>query len=194
MSLPEDIQGTWSSGTFLKTSSPETLLIQFVECDTGISGHALADKMTSVISLLGLDLQNLRGQGYDGAGNVSGKKNGAATIISFLYPLAAYNHCASQMLNLAVMKGLDVPCVRSMIGVVNNERNLNTMLSCSLLEQSVTSSATTEKNFADWTLVMIFLCTWSPSISLTWFRISADVHLLVLWPYDPSKLYPQKLS
>ena len=42
----------------LRYVHPETLLIQedliqFVECDTGITGGALADKMTSVISSLG---------------------------------------------------------------------------------------------------------------------------------------------
>ena len=79
----------------------------------------LADKMTSVISLLGLDLQNLRGQGYDGAGNTSGKMNVAAAIISSSYPLAVYHHCASHMLNLPVVKSLDVPCVCNIIGVVN---------------------------------------------------------------------------
>ena len=46
----------------LRYVHPETLLIhedliQFVECDTDIMGRALADKMTSVISSLGLDLQ-----------------------------------------------------------------------------------------------------------------------------------------
>ena len=45
---------------------PDTLqiredLIQFIECDTGITGRALADKMTDTISALGLNLQNLCG-------------------------------------------------------------------------------------------------------------------------------------
>ena len=52
-------------------------LIQF-ECDTGITGSMLADKITAAISAHGIDLHNLRGQSYDGAGNMSGKKNGAA--------------------------------------------------------------------------------------------------------------------
>ena len=94
-------------------------LIQFIECDTGITGRALADKITAAISVHDLDLHNLRGQGYDGAGNMSGKTKGAAAIISSTYPLAVYLHCASHCLNLAVVKSLDVPCIRNMIGVVN---------------------------------------------------------------------------
>ena len=50
---------------------------------------------------------------------MSGKTNGAAAIISASYPLAVYHHCASHMLNLAVVKSLEVPCVRNMIRVVN---------------------------------------------------------------------------
>ena len=108
----------------LRYIHPETLLIhkdfiQFVECDTGITGCALADKMTVVVRSQGLDLQNLCGQGYNGAGNMSGKTNGAAAIISYACPQAVYLHCAFHLLNLAVMKSLDVPCVCNMIGVVN---------------------------------------------------------------------------
>lgn len=103
---------------------PDTLqihedLIQFVECDTGVAEHALADEMIATISALGLNLQNLRCQGYDGAGNMSGKTNGAAAIISSSYHLALYLHCASHSLNLAVVKSLDILCVRNMIGVTN---------------------------------------------------------------------------
>ena len=93
--------------------------VQFIECDTGITGRALAEKMTSFIEAHGLDLHKLRGQGYDGAGNMSGKTNGAAAIISSDYPLAMYLHCASHTLNLAVVKSLDVQCVRNMIGIAN---------------------------------------------------------------------------
>ena len=72
--------------------------------------------MTSFIEAHGLDLHNLR---YDGAGNMSGKTNGGAAIISSRYPLAMYLHCSSHTLNLAVVKSLDVQSVRNMIGIVN---------------------------------------------------------------------------
>ena len=79
----------------------------------------LAQKISAFIESHGLDLNKLRGQGYDGVGNMSGKTNGAAAVISSDYPLAIYLHCASHTLNLAVVKSLDVQCVRNMIGVVN---------------------------------------------------------------------------
>ena len=75
--------------------------------------------MTSFLEEHGLDPNKLRGQGYDGAGNMSGKTNGAAAIISPDYPLTIYIHCASHTLNLAVVKTLEVQCVWNMIEVVN---------------------------------------------------------------------------
>ena len=57
-------------------------LIGFVECNTGISGHALANKITSNLQAISLDLSHLRGQTYDGAGNMAGSVNGTAALIS----------------------------------------------------------------------------------------------------------------
>ena len=94
-------------------------LVSFIECDSGITGRAIADKVISFLSTHGLDPTKLRGQAYDGAGNMAGKTKGAAALISSQYPLALYLHCASHSLNLAVVKSLDEACVRNMIGVVN---------------------------------------------------------------------------
>ena len=80
-----------------------------------ISGRDLADKITSSLQTYGLDLSNLRGQAYDGAGNMAGSVNGTAALITKDYPLALYLHCASHCLNLAVVSSLQV---RNMMGVV----------------------------------------------------------------------------
>ncbi len=48
-----------------------------------------------------------------------GKTNGAAALISVEYPLAHYLHCASQCLNLAVVKSLDETNIRNMMGVID---------------------------------------------------------------------------
>ena len=66
---------------------------EFLECvlwETGTSGQAIADKTKFAQEKLTLDLNDLRGQGYDGAGNMSGKYRGAAAIIQHDYPKALY--------------------------------------------------------------------------------------------------------
>ena len=92
--------------------------ISFIECDCGITGMALSNKILTSLSGYGLDLSKLRGQAYDGAGNMSGRLKGTASLISNSYPLALYLHCASHCLNLAVVKSLDERSIRNMIGIV----------------------------------------------------------------------------
>ena len=53
----------------LRYVDPETLLIRedfvdFLECDIGITGQQLADKITSSLQSYGLDLKHLHGQAY----------------------------------------------------------------------------------------------------------------------------------
>ena len=47
--------------------------IQFLECESGIFGQELHLKIVNAIWNLGLEISNLKGQGY-GAGNMAGKK------------------------------------------------------------------------------------------------------------------------
>ena len=93
--------------------------VGFLECDTGITGRFLADKILIFLHDCGLDPVKLRGQAYDGAGNMAGSVNGTSAIISSRYPLALYLHCASHNLNLAVVKSIQLTAVRNMMGIVD---------------------------------------------------------------------------
>lgn len=93
-------------------------LVDFIECQSGISGQALSDMILAKLGSYGLELSLMRGQCYDGAGNMSGINVGASTLITNKYPLALYLHCASHCLNLAVVSGLENTLVRNMMGVV----------------------------------------------------------------------------
>ena len=103
----------------LDTAHVREDLVGFIECDTGVTGCCLADKIIGALKNYGLDLSKLRGQAYDGAGNMAGPVRGAAALITTEYPLALHLHCASHTLNLAVVKSLQVTSVRNMMGVVN---------------------------------------------------------------------------
>ena len=94
-------------------------LVSFVECDTGVSGKGIANKLLSFLRIHSVVPLKLRGKAYDGAGSMSGKINGTASLIFREYPLTLYLNCASHCLNLAVVKSLDDNNVRSMMGVLN---------------------------------------------------------------------------
>jgi hypothetical protein len=69
---------------------------------------------------IGLNLNFLRGQEYDGAGNMSGKKKGLAARIRRKFPLAWYFHCAGHILNLAVAGGRKLlGPVRAMLDILD---------------------------------------------------------------------------
>ena len=55
--------------------------------------------------------QPIRGQAFDGAGNMAGSVNGAAALITAQYPLALYLHFTSHYLNLAVVNSVQVTSV-----------------------------------------------------------------------------------
>ena len=92
--------------------------VVFVECAAGVTGEALAKLITDTITILGLDLGKLRGQSYDGAGNMAGARKGAAARITEKYPRALYLHCASHCLNLVVVSSLQDRLVQNIMGVV----------------------------------------------------------------------------
>ena len=90
--------------------------VEFLECENGITGLALAEKIKSALQdKYGLDMINLRGQCYDGAGNMSGVRKGLAARVTQEFPKAVYTWCSSHKLNLCVVKSCDMTEVRNMI-------------------------------------------------------------------------------
>ena len=86
--------------------------IKFILC---VSGAAITKSITTEIRSLGLDIQNCRGQAYDGAGNMAGKYQGTAARIQLEYPLALYVHCASHRLYLCIVKSCEILLVKTMM-------------------------------------------------------------------------------
>jgi len=55
------------------------------------TGKDLASTSRTQLSQLGLNLEHMRGQGYDGASNMSGRYRGVQARVKELYPLAMYS-------------------------------------------------------------------------------------------------------
>lgn len=85
---------------------------------TSMKGECLAKQIIECLQKCGVDLNFLRGQGYDGAANMAGMYNGVHRIIQNDYPAALYVHCAAHSLNLAVTKACEVQNIRNCLGVV----------------------------------------------------------------------------
>ena len=63
-------------------------------------------------------MDDCRGQCYDGAGNMSGRLNGASSLIRAEHDKAIYVHCMNHRLNLCVADTCQLPLVRNMMDVV----------------------------------------------------------------------------
>jgi len=75
----------------------------------------IANAIVGCLEGLGLSLNNLRGQGYDGASTMSGKKSGVQKHIREKQPKALYTHCAGHSLNLVMVSSCSVLIVRNTI-------------------------------------------------------------------------------
>ncbi|KAL5567879.1 hypothetical protein UlMin_024454 [Ulmus minor] len=74
--------------------------IEYVANTTAVSLKTTIDKL---FSKHGLSISRLRGQGYDGASNMSGEFNGLKTIIMKENECAFFVHCFAHQLQLALM-------------------------------------------------------------------------------------------
>ena len=85
-----------------------------------ITGSAMASVVLSDLEKLNLDVCNVRGQGYDGASNMSSSRVGLQAIIKEEAPLAVYTHCAGHCLNLVIGHSCDLPVIRNVIDKVKS--------------------------------------------------------------------------
>ena len=70
-----------------------------------MDAQTIADKIISSVTSWGLNMDNLVGQGYDGAATMSSSKNGVQAKIRNHYKNATYVHCRSHVLALALAAG-----------------------------------------------------------------------------------------
>ena len=77
-----------------------------------LSGQAIGATLFRVIENLGLPLDRLVGQGYDGAAAMSSERVGVSSIIQASAPLADYFHCCMHALNLSGLQSTNVVAVR----------------------------------------------------------------------------------
>lgn len=91
-----------------------SLILRYVDMDTlkieesflgflvvnDTTGQGLFDVLQNELTSLDLDLDNVRGQGYDNGSNMKGKNQGVQKKLLDLNPRAFYTSCASHSLNL----------------------------------------------------------------------------------------------
>ncbi|XP_060968757.1 uncharacterized protein LOC115710798 [Cannabis sativa] len=83
------------------------------------SGLGLLNELLDALNILGLDVDNIRGQGYDNGSNMRAKNKGVQTRLLEMNPRAFYTPCACHSLNLLLSDMAHCcPKVVSFFGVV----------------------------------------------------------------------------
>ena len=85
-----------------------------------ITGAHIAQEILHVLEELDIPVENMRGQGYDGASNMSSEVVGVQTRIREKSPLATYIHCSGHCLNLVISHSCTLPEVRNMLDKLKN--------------------------------------------------------------------------
>lgn len=94
--------------TVSKTGTVNERLLEYIDMES-IKGAAIAKAIVECLDRHGLSIMDCRAQTYDGAGNMSGYRNGCRAHVENLQPLAEYFHCSSHRLNLALNGTSAVP-------------------------------------------------------------------------------------
>ncbi|XP_060568090.1 zinc finger MYM-type protein 1-like [Ruditapes philippinarum] len=102
---------------YLKDSEIREEFLGFSECKS-TTGEALANAFLENLRCLGVQMDYIRGQGYDGASNMSGLYRGVQARIRQQYPEAVYTHCKAHCLNLAIVHASNCTYVRNMMATV----------------------------------------------------------------------------
>ena len=87
---------------------------------SSVTGKDLASTILTQLSQLGLNLEHMRGQSYDGASNMSEKYRGVQARVKELYPLAMYLHFCNHVLNLVISTSSQLPVIRNAMATISD--------------------------------------------------------------------------
>lgn len=89
--------------------------LTFVHADKGTNAEELTTKFLETIQSVGLSVNDIRAQGYDGSSVMSGHVSGVQTRIRQVNPNAVYDHCRPHVLNLCIVHASKLPLVRNIM-------------------------------------------------------------------------------
>ena len=90
--------------TLTVVATPQESFVGFSECMSGVTGKAMTENIITSLGSWQLELTNLYGQAYDGAGAMSGVTKGIVARILQQCPKVHFVHCTAHRLNLYVVK------------------------------------------------------------------------------------------
>ncbi|XP_053390690.1 zinc finger MYM-type protein 1-like [Mercenaria mercenaria] len=91
--------------------------VGFAETES-TTGESLANAFLENLRNMGVIVENMKGQGYDGASNMSGKTKGVQARVKTIIPESVYTHYKAHCLNLAIVHASKEAYPRNMMNIV----------------------------------------------------------------------------
>ena len=91
--------------------------LEFGRCEQP-SDEVIATEIIRVLETSNLDIKNCRGQGYDGASNMSSEAVGVQKQIKKMSEKAAYTHFCERNLNLVITTACKIPIIQNILDIV----------------------------------------------------------------------------
>ena len=79
----------------------------------GTTADALATQFVDALNKIGVPVDKMRAQGYNGASVMSGHIIGVQARVRRVNPKAVYIHCRAHVLNLCIVHASKLPIVRT---------------------------------------------------------------------------------
>lgn len=83
-----------------------------------VRAQDIANAIKGMLLEVGLSLNELQGQGYDGASTMAGERSGVQQKIREIQSKALYAHCAGHSLNLAIVNSCSVTPIQNCISQI----------------------------------------------------------------------------
>jgi len=89
--------------------------LTFVYEENGTTADALTTQFLDALNKIGVPVDKMRAQGYDGASVMSGHINGVQARVRRVNPKAIYIHCRAHVLNVCIVHASKLPIVRNIM-------------------------------------------------------------------------------
>ena len=103
--------------------------LSFIQLDR-ITGKQIAEAIIAFLNETDITIADMRGQGYDGASNMSSSRAGVQARISEVAPKATYVHCSGHCLNLVISKSCSVPDIRHVLDRLQHYKAMMVLRTC----------------------------------------------------------------
>ena len=97
--------------------------LEFGKCEQ-TNGESVFKEIMRIIEKNNLNIEFCRGQGYDGAANMSSQAVGVQKRVKDLCKKAVYTHCCGHNLSLVVVSACKIPVVHNVLDIVKEVSRL----------------------------------------------------------------------